>query len=111
MPVSLSRPNARAVGLIGLFVLAAAAARPSWPQPVLSHPAAPAASYTLTDLGSLPGIELSAALALNAAGKVTGYAVRSDSPTAFVWDRTNGMIDLGVLPGDTASYGTGINAN
>ena len=72
---------------------------------VLAAPwAAQAASYTLTDLGVLPGAASSRAADLNAHGQVVG----SSGNRAFLWDVTNGMIDLGG-PSGWFSYASGIN--
>jgi probable HAF family extracellular repeat protein len=78
--------------------------------PVPFHVAAPADMripwYQLVDLGTLGG-EASAALAINNAGQVTGWAEREDRfHEAFVWD--NGvMTGLGMVEGRTVA--TGIN--
>lgn len=63
-----------------------------------------ALSYTVTDLGALPGVSGSAALGLNNLGQVVGW---SDLPYLtvgagwvhhpFLWTPTGGMVDLGGL--------------
>jgi len=78
--------------------------------------AAHAASYTVTDLGTLGGTD-SLGWGINASGQVTGYAAMTDDETvdAFLWNPTtpngaNGtMHDLGSL-GGSFSWGIGINA-
>lgn len=62
-----------------------------------------------TDLGTLGGAQ-SVAYAVADGGEVVGYSqtVAGDYH-AFVWTPRNGMIDLGTLPGDVASYAQGIN--
>jgi probable HAF family extracellular repeat protein len=105
------RPGVVVMG--GLIALAAVAARPSWTLPlgrVSPQPGSPA-SYTVTQRGPLPNGDASAALALNASGAVTGYALTGGVPHAFVWRLGDGMSDLGTLPGDSRSVGTGINVD
>ena len=69
------------------------------------------ASYTITDLGDLPGgNDFSSGQAINAAGQVTGWSHSSAGYRAFLWDPATGMSDLGALPLPVReSFGTGIN--
>jgi probable HAF family extracellular repeat protein len=77
---------------------------------------APAAGYTITDLGDLGGGN-SYGYGINASGQVTGYSRIGNDEHAFFW--TNGtMQDLGTLtslpsqPGSGPfSYGTAISAS
>lgn len=67
------------------------------------------ASYTITDLGDLPGgTDFSSGQAINAAGQVTGWSHSSAGYRAFLWDPATGMSDLGALPVG-GSFGHGIN--
>jgi probable HAF family extracellular repeat protein len=76
--------------------------------------ASPPTSYTLTDLGTLPGNSSTAyySTGLNSSGQVCGFAVTN---RPFLWTPTtpNGtsgsLIDLGDLPTATASNANGIN--
>ena len=63
-------------------------------------------SYTITDLGTLPGAVESHALGINGSGQVVGYSYFSAGfGHAFIWDSSNGMQDLGTLGGDhTIAY-------
>jgi probable HAF family extracellular repeat protein len=77
--------------------------------------AAHAASYTVTDLGTLGGTD-SLGWGINARGQVTGYATTTDDETvdAFLWNPTTPggasgtMYDLSTL-GGSFSWGIGIN--
>ena len=60
----------------------------------------------MIDLGVLPGFTSSSATAVNGRGMVVGYSAGPESPNsprdwchAFSWTATEGMIDLGTLPG------------
>jgi probable HAF family extracellular repeat protein len=68
-----------------------------------------AASYTVTDLGTVGGTT-SRGFGINASGQVTGYADTTGNAAqhAFLYDGT--MNDLGTLGGAT-SYGNGIDAS
>jgi probable HAF family extracellular repeat protein len=73
-------------------------------------PWAGAQSYTITDLGTLPGGTSSVAHAVNDQGAVTGNAFLSTGfEHAFFWTSSAGMLDLGTIDGDTSSIGFAIN--
>jgi len=75
----------------------------------------PAQTYTITDLQTLPGFGSSYADDNNNTGLVTGCSDNSVPPTkpcstnipsdAFLWSRSDGMQDLGNLPGNDQSVG------
>jgi probable HAF family extracellular repeat protein len=68
--------------------------------------AAGAPLYHVTDLGDLPGgARTAGAYGLNDVGQVVG----SSDSRAFLWTPTNGMQDLGVLPGRSLSTASSIN--
>jgi probable HAF family extracellular repeat protein len=59
---------------------------------------ASAATYTLTDLSPLGGGTLSAAYAINNAGRVVGFSDSSTAPTqATIWNRSGTPVSLGTL--------------
>jgi probable HAF family extracellular repeat protein len=60
---------------------------------------APPTAYTITDLGTLGGVE-SKAFALNSCGQVAGYATNGSSTKRPFFRPSNSLIDLGVLSGD-----------
>jgi probable HAF family extracellular repeat protein len=76
--------------------------------------AAAAQTYTVTDLGVLPGDSSSWGAFINSSGKVTGCSDTSSSQNdlcawlvpghAFLWNNGT-MEDLGTLPGDDFSFG------
>src|SRR5690348_12674953 len=69
---------------------------------------AAAQKYTLTDLGTLGGIE-SYATGISPTGQISGYSYSSSGPTIHAFVYSGGtMMDLGTLGGDT-SYGLSIN--
>jgi probable HAF family extracellular repeat protein len=74
--------------------------------------AAPAqTTYTITDLGTLPGGNRSLALGINASGQVTGGSNGVSGVNhlhVFLYSYGT-MTDLGSLPGGNDSYGAGIN--
>jgi len=74
-------------------------------------PLAGAQSYTITDLGALPGDSLSVPYAMNNEGAVVGFSEPqgSNNRHAFLWTQTGGMRDLGTLAGDSTSIAYGIN--
>jgi len=81
---------------------------------VVAVPAAAATTYTVIDLGDLPGGgHFSHAYGINDSGQVigTGHVPGDPYPHAFLWD--NGVFtDLGDLPGgDHESAAHGINAS
>ena len=66
---------------------------------------ADAQTYTLTDLGTLPGQTISHPAGINNQTQVTGTSV---TPHALLFE--NGLVeDLGTLPGGSISTGVGIN--
>ena len=69
------------------------------------------ATYTLIDLGTLPGGSRSAGMAVNDSGQVTGVSdTASGQSHAFLSGPGGGPLkDLGTLPGGTDSRGFGIN--
>ncbi len=70
---------------------------------------------SMTDLGTLNNNvynSYSYGIDINNHGQIAGYSYASGSyQQAFFWDPQNGMIALGVLPGQRYSYATGINDN
>src|SRR4051794_18737564 len=76
-----------------------------------------AASYAITDLGTLGGTE-SSGLALNASGQVTGasHITEAKNINSFLWkpatpnSGSGAMTDLGTL-GGTQSFGNGLNTS
>ncbi len=74
-----------------------------------------AQTYTVTDLGVLPGDSGSLAYDLNASGELTGCSDTSTSLSAlcgggfpgdaYLWSSGKGMENLGALPGDNISVG------
>ena len=71
---------------------------------VSSGPATAVTHYTVTDLGTLGG-NSTTAYAVNASGKVVGYATTLDGDThAFLWE--NGVMqDLGTFGGPDSALG------
>jgi probable HAF family extracellular repeat protein len=70
-----------------------------------------AQTYTITDLGTLPGDAYSVARAINAAAQIAGAAGADNSPTSSVFIYTNGSLtQLGTL-GGPSGIGNGINAS
>jgi probable HAF family extracellular repeat protein len=70
-----------------------------------------AQTYTVTDLGTLPGNGYSVARGINATGQITGAAGSNNSPNSSVFVYSNGVLtNLGTL-GGTSGIGNGINAS
>lgn len=69
-----------------------------------------AQTYSVTDLGALPGKSHTYAYDINDSGQVTVYCENGGvSPRGYVW--TNGSLtDVGVLGSNTRSYSFGINS-
>ena len=72
-------------------------------------------SYSIVDLGTLPGGTSSVAAALNNKGEVVGTSTETSAngvanAQAFVW-KSGQMTALGMLPGGRTSHATGINDN
>src|SRR5262249_2472563 len=67
-------------------------------------------SYSVTNLGTLPGGVISVATAINNAGDITGYSNSMGSTThsAFLY-RDGHMSSLGELPGYPGGTGLGLN--
>src|SRR5216683_2700603 len=84
--------------LLLLTLLCVAALQPAFGQ-----------SFTVKDLGTLPGGNRSIASRINDRGQVVGYSNTASSVThAFLFE--NGvMVDLGTLPGGNFSFATSIN--
>lgn len=71
-----------------------------------------AQTYTLTDLGALPGLDFSTAMAINASGQVAGFAMSADFTRMRGFLYSGGkLIDLGALPSGAFSLAAGINAS
>ncbi len=71
-----------------------------------------ALSATITDIGVLPGDELSSANAISASGQVVGVSEKNLGVPHASFLYSNGqMTDLGTLPGFTTSSANGINSS
>jgi probable HAF family extracellular repeat protein len=71
--------------------------------------ASAATTYTITDLGALPGSSSSGATGINASGQVVGWSGFADgNQHAFLWQHGT-ITDLGTLPGDASSVASSIN--
>lgn len=70
-----------------------------------------AITYHITDLGDLAGgADRSFASAVNNAGQVVGYSSTALGDRGFLWTNNGlGMLDLGLLPGE--SYSTAVDIN
>ena len=73
-------------------------------------PASAAATYNVTDLGTLPGGTYSNAYGLNGSGQVVGGADNASGYRAFLWSGGT-MTSLGTLPGGSYSSAYGINGS
>jgi probable HAF family extracellular repeat protein len=69
-----------------------------------------AQTYTITDLGVLPGDDSSYGRCINGMGQIAGNSF-SSSNHAFLWTTQTGMQDLGTLPGFDSSTAFAINKN
>ena len=72
----------------------------------------PATTYTVTDLGTLPGGSSSFGHGINAAGHVTGYATVANGDThPFLWTPSAGMVDIAgsAIPSGGGAQGFWIN--
>jgi len=69
---------------------------------------APPPSYSIIDIGTFGG-PTSAAAGLNRFGDVVGAATTAGGASHAFLYRTGELLDLGTLPGGTASYATAIN--
>lgn len=70
-----------------------------------------AQKYSMTDLGTISGMDYSVGRAINAAGQTTGASGKNDSYVAHVFVNADGSFaDLGTLGGETG-VGNGINAS
>jgi probable HAF family extracellular repeat protein len=69
------------------------------------------ATYTITDLGALPGMDSSVGRAINASAQTTGASGKNGSDSAQVFVNTDGSWDdLGTL-GGPSGIGNGINSS
>jgi probable HAF family extracellular repeat protein len=69
----------------------------------------PSPSYTIADLGALPGGVASAALGVNDAGDIVGWSAPADGAHHAVLWHNGTIIDLGMLAGGTTSEAYAIN--
>lgn len=68
-------------------------------------------TYTVTDLGDLPGgLEASFAEDVNENGVVVGIGTGPNGDLAFKWTRSGGMVALPLLPGTTQSRAYNVNS-
>ena len=81
-----------------------------WTALSLAADSAQAVTYTITDLGTLPGDTSSTADAINSSGQVVGNSLDLNKNFhAFVWSPGTGMVGIGTLPGDTNNLVLAIN--
>jgi len=66
--------------------------------------------YTVTDLGVLPGYDVSVATGLNDRGDVAGYCTGGGDEVAVVW-RNGQLINLGKLPKGHSALANSINSS
>src|SRR5271157_4121491 len=70
-----------------------------------------AQTYTLTDLGTISGMDWSVGRAVNATAQTTGASGKTNSYVSHVFVNTNSsFVDLGTLGGESA-IGNGINSS
>jgi probable HAF family extracellular repeat protein len=75
----------------------------------------PRGSSRPIEIGDLGGIAWNTPMAINQRGDVVGFANASEAdggnlnPRAFFWNPSQGIRNLGALPGDVTSQATGIN--
>jgi probable HAF family extracellular repeat protein len=71
----------------------------------------------MVDIGTLPGDLASTAAALNAHGQVVGSSGQGGNTKALIWPRAHaiswtrseGLVDIGTLPGDSSSAAVAVN--
>lgn len=69
-----------------------------------------ATTYTVTDLGTLPTHTVNCqANGVNNSGEVIGNCSNGFYPQGFVWTMGMGIVDIGLLPGSSYTFPTGIN--
>jgi len=67
------------------------------------------------EIGDFGGVAWNTPMAINQRGDVVGFANASEAdggnlnPRAFLWTRSQGLRNLGAVPGDVTSQATGIN--
>lgn len=67
-------------------------------------------AYCVYDVGSLPNSGYgSSAVAINNRNQIVGWSSTSEGIRSFIWDRRNGMRDLGVLSGNDSTLAYDIN--
>lgn len=106
-----TRPRRLATAVAGLSLLATAStAAPAAAAPAADPPGTP--SYTLTDLGALPGGTASFALGVSSNGTAVGTSRTTSSfrPQLAVRWRDGQIENLGTLPGSTFSRAFAVNS-
>jgi probable HAF family extracellular repeat protein len=72
--------------VLGAIMLATCVLVGGWSEPAKAAP--PPAQYSITDLGTLPGRDISVATAINNRGQVVGESVTaSGEPHAVLWTK------------------------